>query len=92
MKINVTAEHIKKGKRGDCNLCPVALAILEEFKRRDIKPPAVDVCEEYVRIYDAFMRTHLIDFSCRVTEFIEKFDMKETVKPFAFLLPHKEKK
>ena len=30
MKISITAEHIKNGKRNSCTDCPVALALLEK--------------------------------------------------------------
>ena len=35
--IEVTSKHIEDGEGGSCTLCPIALALREEYKTYDIK-------------------------------------------------------
>ena len=79
--INVTAEHIAKGKRRDCQSCPVALAI------RDALPDVgvVKVGSEGLVLGNI---PHLVelDLPKAVADFIWYFDDSGLVKPFAFEL------
>lgn len=99
MKINVTAEHIKKGRRGHCMKCPVARAILEEFKKRGVKVKTLSVYDDFVNVYaGVHLKVQTMNFSNRVTQFIQNFDLvggkvkRKAPKPFSFMLPYKVKK
>lgn len=79
MKINVTAEHIRKGKKDDCYFCPIALAIAEKVKT------SAEVFTTQVRIY----KYEVYDLPKSATTFISRFDKrggKKTAKPFSFIL------
>jgi hypothetical protein len=43
MRIRVTQEHIDRGFRGDCDSCPITLAILERFPGWYVQTTPVDV-------------------------------------------------
>lgn len=79
MKINVTAEHIRKGKKDDCDFCPIALAIAEKVKT------SAEVFTTWVRIY----KYEVYDLPKSAITFISRFDKrggKKTAKPFSFIL------
>lgn len=74
MKIFVTSEHIKRGKRGsDCE-CPVAIALSEYFGKTSVSDLMLLI-----------LRTNkVIKTPPIVVDFIAKFDDNEDVKPFEF--------
>jgi len=80
MKIEVTQEHINKGKRKNCYRCPVALAIESAIPDSWVsvgwQTITVDKDQQY-----ATQRT-----PTAVTEFINKFDRRKKVEPFEFVL------
>ena len=80
--ITVTAEHIARGRRDSCGLCPVALAIADA----GLGPAWVDSAHVTLR-----KRGHWteVDLPSDVSRFIEAFDGgydDGTVRPFTFEL------
>lgn len=77
VRIDVTAEDIAHGVRGECDSCPIALAIERTLgvvplvNRFDV---ALDGCDD----------DNAIDLPSEATFFIEDFDMGLTPEPFAF--------
>lgn len=98
MKISVTQEHIDKGQRMDCCLCPIALA-LQEAGYPDVyvgNPKVVLNHKKYTReswgppgqqifVIDKKDKG-VITLSRSAQKFIRDFDKEETVKPFNFIL------
>lgn len=85
VKIKVTEEHIKAGKRGDCNACPIALAVLDA-----VMVPAVRanmfglslICSD--RGYPDNEYISHANYTPKVARFISDFDRGNHVKPFTF--------
>ena len=85
--IEVTSKHIEDGQGGSCTLCPIALALREEYKTYDIKVENDDDA-------NLFVNKELLEIDSTqqndVQDFIELFDATgingnlymETVKPF----------
>ena len=73
-KIEVTAKHIKEGKKKVGSSCPVALACRDVFQMSRIMVGYVtlDIDSEKVNL------------SQKATDFISRFDEGEKVKPFSF--------
>lgn len=80
--INVTARDIIKGRRGECNKCPVALAFNRVLKKRY---RAVVGCKtlKYESI-DNSGNVYGPDLPEHVTEFIHEFDGNKNPLPFKF--------
>jgi hypothetical protein len=76
MIISVTEDDIKMGKVGDCQFCPVALAV----KRNTARPITVGS-----DILDVDQVSHWLPLE--VVDFIEDFDSGLLVDPFTFELP-----
>lgn len=76
--LKVTAEHISKGSRSNCQRCPVALAL------RDIIDPAYVVTVGCSGM--SMGKNGRLDFSSRtpesVKDFIYQFDCYKSVQPF----------
>ena len=82
MKVIVTEEHIKNGKRDDAFFCPIALAIkdlgIEDFKK-------FMVLETDIYLYTAYIK-----LPPKAQYFIHAFDNnRRSVKPFEFELDYK---
>jgi len=86
--IEVTSKHIEDGEGGSCTLCPIALALREEYKTYDIKVQNDGVAS-------LFVNKELLELDSTqqndVQDFIELFDENHdvdrefiygTVKPF----------
>ena len=85
--IEVTSKHIEDGEGGSCTLCPIALALREEYKTYDIKV-------ENDGDANLFVDKELLEIDSTqqsdVQDFIELFDATGidenlymgTVKPF----------
>lgn len=75
MKISITRQHIKHGKRDRATLCPIALACKEKgFKRIKIH-------------YDEFeIDGHIGYLPQKACQFITAFDKGLPVEPFTFRL------
>jgi hypothetical protein len=81
--ISVTAAHIARGVRDDCENCPVALAIRDAIP--DVKLVAVDGNRAtFAGRYDWID----IELPLAVGEFIGNFDDGGTVGPFSFDLDY----
>jgi hypothetical protein len=74
--INVTQEHIDKGKKISCSNCPVALAIGER------------VTTESVYVHPRFIYLGKLmterDLPKEAQRFIRRFDGEKEVEPFSF--------
>jgi hypothetical protein len=82
MVINVTQEHISKGKRLACHECPVALAIAEVVKPEHEVMVDCDISilnQSAGILWDA-------EYPPEVEEFIRAFDGDQPVEPFSFEL------
>ena len=86
--IDITSEHIKNGTGGSCILCPIALALRQEYKTSDVEVKNDGDANLYVD--DKLLTIHHNQQS-DVQDFIELFDetngveenlCMETVKPF----------
>jgi hypothetical protein len=75
MLINVTQEHIDKGKRGSVIFCPVARAVREVFGDGVVASGAGILIKGY--------HHHVPHI---VQEFMQNFDTTKPVKPFSFEL------
>jgi len=76
LKVEVTAEDIKEGKRKSCTSCPIALAF-----RRALGHDEVKVGEIYTKIGKREYRTPKVAF-----QFITLFDKYQKVEPFTFYM------
>lgn len=82
MRIEVTAEDIRKGSRRSCFFCPIALACA----RAGLDPhPRVDYDEGTATIEMTGMGEIELPMECAT--FIEHFDASGDGEPFAFDLP-----
>ena len=77
MTIHVTEEHIRKGVRDHCVLCPVALA-LQEATGKDVRVDRVII---KVRNEEKWLHYSLPD---RVIRRIARYDSGKKMKPFSF--------
>lgn len=75
--VNVTQEHIENGQRGDCGLCPVALAF------HDAGYPDVQVRCYGVRLKKG---AECLPLPKAVTCWISNFDLLGEGEPFGFEL------
>lgn len=75
LKVTVTRDHIKRGKPGESEYCPIALA-LKGMGKRHVQVGEVCCC------WDG----GTADLPLKSTKFIERFDAKKPVKPFSFTL------
>lgn len=80
MRIKVTKEHIRRGRRGLCFACPVALALAEAIPGSQ---PWVTTRIELRRNG----RQVFIDAPEVVLAFATAFDAGREVRPFEFELP-----
>lgn len=77
MKITVTEEHIRRGRRRACSACPLALAISEAVGMRMEVGVLSTWCDP----------AKLITLPEEAQEFIDRFDRGRKVHPFSFELP-----
>jgi hypothetical protein len=77
MKVIVTQKHIDKGRRYDCFLCPISLAL------REVNPQSWKVtCSALtIRMGPYYFNTPFV-----VQKFILAFDRNDDVSPFEFEL------
>jgi len=78
VKIDVTAEDIHKGIKGNCYRCPVALAL------RRTTETLLEVSSYCIRVYSFPIRD--IQLPEIAVDFIKRFDRGKLVKPFKFYL------
>ena len=86
--IEVTSKHIEDGQAGSCTLCPIALALIEEYKTHDIKvqndgDASLFVDKELLEI-DSTQQSDVQDFIelFDETDSVDENLYMETVKPF----------
>lgn len=72
LKVNVTEDHIKRGKRGSVLYCPIALAIAEQTGKK----PSVG---SIIRLENG--ETEWYAASERAIEFMDRFDTGDPAKP-----------
>ena len=88
MKIQVTKEDIKKGEKGSCEWCPVALAIQRTYDlKNDGDEKMITVDADCVEIWqDSVEKQYQLPQIAR--DFIHDFDnsdiKSEQLKPFLF--------
>ena len=82
IRIDVTAEHIAKGRRVSCHLCPIARAM------KPVVDGRISIAEE--NVYGILKDRPQIQWSRRLPRraqaFICAFDDGLPVKPFSFIL------
>jgi len=88
MKIQVTQEHIDRGKRGSCGSCPIALAGKAAFPDYQI-----EVGLTSMQFHDKLTFEHLFGIYLpeKASKFIDDFDAERRVTPFEFDLDMNEK-
>jgi hypothetical protein len=79
MIINVTDFHIRHGRAGHCEKCPIALALVDLGCRNVI----VDGDEVFFTYEGQYYHCNLPE---EAAEFIEWFDSEETAHSFSFEL------
>jgi hypothetical protein len=83
MRIRVTQEHIDRGFRGDCDSCPITLAIRERFPGWYVQTTPVDV--GFRRYGEPFFRlTPLPPIAVDFVQNLDSYDVYRTVSPFEF--------
>lgn len=81
MRIDVTQEDIDQGTRGQCKLCPVALAISRASGFTAFVRFGVTLFDDYrLEVERSGLPQAAVDFIC-------KFDSELPVQPFSFDLP-----
>ncbi len=80
MVINVTAEHIAKGKRGKCEECPIALALNDATKANwEVNG---------THVYSLWANNQVTRrLPLEVANRIARFDEQGEMDPFTFELP-----
>lgn len=76
--VNVTQEHIDKGRAGNCILCPVAMAL--------VNAGCDNVAVTYSRAHFNYQGPHpkRMWLSTQTIQFISDFDVNRPVSPFSF--------
>jgi hypothetical protein len=90
MIIKVEQRHIDKGVRSNCEACPIALAVLEQYPDAH----AVTVDDDIVAGIDEFDAEHCVRFhmSTAALDFMCDFDEGRAVKPFEFELDESKRR
>lgn len=89
--LEVTQEDIDKGKRGNCCLCPIALALMRKFNL-DTSEDSLDSASvgltmaSIFPVMDKERKPQYFYMPDEASEFIKNFDSKVPVKPFSFTL------
>jgi hypothetical protein len=81
--ISVTAEHIAKGRPGDCRFCPVALAVEDAFPGTNCW-----VARDTLTLYSNGRQRLRVPHPGTVLKFIRAFDSADPVEPFTFELDY----
>lgn len=89
--LEVTQEDIDKGKRENCSLCPIALALMRKFNLDPSEDSLdhVSVGITMASIFPVIDKQHKSQYFYmpdEASEFIKNFDSKIPVKPFNFTL------
>lgn len=78
-KINVTSNHIKRGKPENCESCPIALAVREQLHWSK----AETYVSDNIGSVDRHVHYRLPE---KAKRFMDRFDNALSVKPFTFNL------
>lgn len=79
--IRVTDKHIKEGKRGHCDACPVALAVLD---CTGWDPKQILVGLNQITFFWHADDSFEVPLPAKVSHFIRRFDLGLKVTPFSF--------
>jgi len=81
LKVRVTREHIKMGKRVTLTMCPIALALKPLY-------PEVSVDSYHIRLKRFTNTKPSVEVTTprKASEFVQAFDGNLPVKPFTFTL------
>ena len=93
MQLEIKQSHIDKGKRGDCEKCPIALAVLDAFDNdKDFLYSSEDMGVN-IELFDfsiSILGRSYIDkgkYSKGIEEFIDNFDYnKQVIEPVTLIL------
>lgn len=89
MLIEVKQEHIAKGVRQNCSLCPVALAI--HAKMKTDCGAECSVMMSYVQLFLNYVpKYNVVRLPVDVSKWIERFDNTGVGEPFSFELVAKD--
>jgi len=86
MTVKVSKKNIDGGARANCQLCPVALALLEQFPDSD---PIVESAHVSIKDAGNILIYRMPD---EAVKFVDDFDEGLEVKPFKFELGDPEVK
>lgn len=87
IKICVSADHIKYGRRADCQICPIALAIQSYFSHDHIKDIRVFFAMAHIELtVNKQTIVQVYRLSRAASRFIKNFDNKLEGKPFNFIM------
>ena len=79
VKVNVTQNHIQRGRRSNSNYCPIALALKETLGLKTVS------VSDGVLFGGGYERLR-VQLPLHARKFIRAFDDKKAVKPFSFTL------
>jgi hypothetical protein len=82
MRVNVTAKHIKRGKRGNPSSCPIAQALQDTEMFSSVR-----VYNTVARVIKDGYNNMSSMLPKKAQQFIHDFDTKKKVKPFRFNAP-----
>lgn len=76
--LNVTQDHINRGKRQDCSACPIALALMDQFPGAEVEVSGVGILiKKRLKDYKKYWSNP------ETAKFISTFDYGFPVKPFS---------
>ena len=81
MRIEVTAQDIRKGKKSNCMRCPVALAVKRLLPGHEVWADSLSID---VWTHDEYRR--VATTPKKVATFMDRFDTGQPVKPFTFTM------
>ena len=89
MKFELTEDHIRAGKQGNCSMCPVALCLREQAPDSVVtgiqtSTRSRSTAETWAGITVLRVRGEYYRTPPEVSSFITRFDDGKTVKPFSF--------
>lgn len=99
MEIFVTQQDIDLGQKGECQECPIAIALSRQI-RQEILP--VTLTLDLVKVFDDWLYLHFsgleptttmiipIKTTQEINQFMEDFDKGNSVLPFSFSLDYEE--
>lgn len=84
IEVNVTQNHINRGKPDDASNCPIALALFEIMEKNNIRVE-VEVVPDQVTLSNILEASNF-ELPESAANFVAKFDNNERVMPFKFTL------